>query len=291
MSEGGAVRAAVRRHGTLAFVALTLALSWGWWAFAYAAVGAGELSMALILPGGFGPPVAAGIVTWAAGGSVRTWAGQALRWRVAPRWYLLAVALPALVAVAGVGAGLAAAGGPLDAAVVPGRLSAFLVGLVVLTLVGGGQEEFGWRGFALPRLQARYGALAASVVVGVVWAVWHLPLFLFDAARNASGSFAVYALLVVAFSVVLTWCYNETGGSVLLAMLFHGALNASGNLVPAPVDALEEWGLAVDVGWAVAALLLAAAVVVWAGADTLSRGGSPAVAGPAAPEEPEALSP
>jgi len=101
--------------------------------------------------------------------------------------------------------------------------------LFVLVL-GGGQEELGWRGVALPRLQAACGGTVASLVIGVVWAVWHLPLFAIPASSQYGQAFLPYAVAVLASSVVLTWLFNATGGSVLLAMVFHASVNASSSL-------------------------------------------------------------
>jgi membrane protease YdiL (CAAX protease family) len=265
----------VCRHQTATFVVLTLALSWGWWMLGTALLGTDELSRGLVIPGAFGPPVAAGLVTWMAGDSVRTWGRQALDWRVHPRWYLVAVGLPSVVVLAGVGGALALAGGPIDLSVLPQRLPLFALSFVIATLIGGGQEELGWRGFALPRLQERYGALTASLIVGVAWAVWHVPLFALDAPRNQTGNFLLYTVLVLGLSVLLTWQYNSTGGSVLLAMLLHGGINASGNFLPMPIAAAADWPLVTDAGMIVGVWAAALAVLVWSQPTTLSRHGLP----------------
>lgn len=265
----------LRRNPTASFFVLTCALSWGWWTVAAFGLSDGTLGRALAIPGAFGPPIAAAVMTWASGDSLRGWATQVVDWRVAPRWYLVAVGLPAAFVLVGVGGTLAAAGGPLDLSVVPGRLAFFAVSFVVAFFVGGGQEELGWRGFALPRLQETYSAVSASLVIGAVWALWHLPLFLLDAPRNQTGDFLLYAALVVGFSVLLTWCYNSTGGSVLLAMCLHAGVNASGNLLPAPTSAIDKWPLAIDAGMIVGVWLAVLAVVGWTSLGSLSRYGVP----------------
>ena len=97
--------------------------------------------------------------------------------------------------------------------------------LLILTLTDGLGEELAWRGFALPRLLTRYNALVASVVLGVIWALWHLPLLWTDG--NGMFDQPVWLLLldVTAKSVLFTWVFLHTRGSVLIAMLFHGATN------------------------------------------------------------------
>lgn len=88
-------------------------------------------------------------------------------------------------------------------------------------------EEVGWRGFALPRLQARRSALAAALIVGVVWALWHLPLFAFAGGLSAKGIGGVLGWLfsILTGSILMTFLFNQSGGSVLAVALFHGVLD------------------------------------------------------------------
>ena len=96
-------------------------------------------------------------------------------------------------------------------------------------------EEPGWRGFALPRLQRRYGALKASLIVGLGWAMWHAMMFVLQ--RASPGQFVLLTMHIVAGSVVFGWFYNRTRGSLLLAILLHlGAhLNNPTHALPARV--------------------------------------------------------
>lgn len=251
-------------HRTLAFVGLTLALSWAWW-FGAATLTDGGLSKALVLPGGFGPPVAALAVAWATGDFDKL-LGRIRRVRVGRRWYAVALALPP-VAMAGATLLYAGVGGPVSVDRLGSVLPAYPVLVVALALVGGGQEEVGWRGYALPKLQATHGPLLASLAVGVAWAVWHAPLFVLGGAPSASGSFPLYLGTVLAFSVVFTWLFNRSGGSVPLAMLLHGGVNAGGSVIPVPPDAVGEWGLAVDASIAVAFGLVALGLLALSGTD------------------------
>jgi membrane protease YdiL (CAAX protease family) len=110
----------------------------------------------------------------------------------------------------------------------------------------------------LPRLSARFGLGAASVIVGILWASWHLPLFFNPAGGDTYGqSFPLYLLQVTAVSVAMAWLYWRTGGSLLLVMLFHAAINNTKDIVPSAVpgatDALSF--TASLVGWLTVALL------------------------------------
>jgi len=110
-------------------------------------------------------------------------------------------------------------------------IAVFLEFLRGFFMTGGINEESGWRGFALPRLQARYSVLASLLIVGVLWALWHLPYDL--APENWGGSlawFLEYRLFWrVVFGVILTWSYNRTNGSLLAPVLFHPVMNTFGN--------------------------------------------------------------
>ena len=110
----------------------------------------------------------------------------------------------------------------------------------ILIFFGGGPlgEEPGWRGFALPRMQTRYGALNGALLLGVVWAFWHLPDFLTSAQGGGPGTgwsnfftnLPIFVVMVVTISIVMTWVYNHTQGSLFIAILLHASINTSGIL-------------------------------------------------------------
>jgi len=97
------------------------------------------------------------------------------------------------------------------------------LGVVVFVMVLG--EEIGWRGFALPTLQARFGPLGASIAVGIIWAAWHFPLFFMSGMPQYQSPFAAYVIYTIALSTILTFLALHTAGSVVIATLFHGAVN------------------------------------------------------------------
>ncbi len=118
-------------------------------------------------------------------------------------------------------------------------------------------EEIGWRGFALPRLSDRMGLPAASVVLGVLWAAWHIPLFFSTAGDTYGQSFPVYLVGVTALSVVLAWLYWRSGGSLILTMFAHAAINNTKDIVPSvstPSD--SPWNLSASpIAWIAAGVL------------------------------------
>lgn len=194
--------------------------------------------------GGFGPPVGAAIVTWAAGGDLRAWFSQIFEWRVGANWWAIAIGLPLLILA--VGSGLfVLLGGPIDLQSLPFP-GIYLFVMAWGIVWGGGQEELGWRGFMLPVLQEQYSALTASLLIGVAWAGWHLPLFL--NANLEHGSWALsqqlnWVVTILAGSVLWTWMYNNTGGSVLVVAVFHAGINAMGVYHPADLEVLAPGGI------------------------------------------------
>jgi membrane protease YdiL (CAAX protease family) len=151
-------------------------------------------------------------------------ARRLVRWRVPARWYAAAVGLPLALATVATGIGAAASGAAhlgetlsLSAAV---SYLLYGIGLFLLT------EEAAWRGFALPRLMTRLSPLAAALVLGVVWAGWHLPTFLLGSESDSAIPYGGFTVLTVATSVITAWLYLGSGGSVLLCALFHAVVDA-----------------------------------------------------------------
>jgi membrane protease YdiL (CAAX protease family) len=173
-------------------------------------------------------------------------------WRMAGRWWaLLLLGMPAVFYA---GAVLTGDVGdfPFDPwyGVLPALIPAFFIGPI---------EELGWRGVALPLLQRRFAPLWASLIVGVVAALWHTPAFLMSGTKQAAWSFGPFFLGVVAISVILTAMFNASRGSLLVAALFHAIMNG-----PAWPDAQP---------WDMLGFVLVAVVVVWFNRDNmLTRG-------------------
>lgn len=138
-------------------------------------------------------------------------------------------------------------------------------------LGGGLGEELGWRGFALPRLQKIYPPLTASFTVGLFWGLWHLPDFWLSPERQRD-SVPLFLLTIVALSVLYTWVYNRTGGSLLLVALLH----ASGNATSASLDFMMPQAAAGPVTQSLLLLLLWLVVLVVALKGGRHLGRSPA---------------
>jgi len=141
--------------------------------------------------------------------------------------------------------------------------SGYGIGIVFTAIVAaifGGLlgEEIGWRGYALPRLTDRLGKAGASVLLGLVWAGWHLPVFFIPGMDQSGQSLPVYILQVTALSVAMAWLYWHTRGSLLLAVLMHTAINQTKDIVPSRVvdGAGNPWGLSHSpVAWLTVLLL------------------------------------
>ena len=194
--------------------------------------------------GGFGPPVGAAIVLWASGGSLRQWIGQMFDWRIGANWWALALGLPLLLLTVG-SLLFVLAGGPIDLTSFESPFI-YLFALAWGTVWGGGQEDLGWRGFMLPLLQDRYSAFVSSLLVGVAWTGWHLPLFLNPTTTHGGWPLSqqlIWVVSILAGSVLWTWMYNSTGGSVLAVAVFHAGVNAMGIYHPADTTAMAPGGV------------------------------------------------
>ncbi|WP_049981135.1 CPBP family intramembrane glutamic endopeptidase [Halolamina rubra] len=274
------IRSWIDRHRLITFVAIAYAFTWTiQGTLAYSGMEASWTHSILIGLGGFGPPIGAATVVWASGGSLGTWIGQMFKWRIGAKWWALALGLPLLILVLGV-ALFVVAGGPIDLTGLESPLI-YLFAMAWGTVWGGGQEDLGWRGFMLPILQDSYSALTSSVIVGVTWAAWHLPLFL-NATTTHGGwprsQQLLWMVSILAGSILWTWMYNSTGGSVLAVAVFHAGVNSMGIYHPADPDALvpngvpDPWlNLLAEVTGAIPLVLIAVVLVVVYGPGRLAN--------------------
>ncbi|MFB9661051.1 CPBP family intramembrane glutamic endopeptidase [Glycomyces mayteni] len=232
-AERGPLARAVAARPLLSFFVLSFAPS-----FAYELVVILVLRLPLV-PWMFaapfiGPFAAAFAVTAACEGrdGVRALLRDLWRWRVGGRWYaLVLLGLPALLMLCVLPLpGAAAAFGP-----VPREVPAWVLGFALVLVVGGPLgEEPGWRNFATPRLQERFGPVRGTLVLGVLWGLWHLPLFMIEGYNHAGGGlgatvlpYLVFLGFTVAIAFPFTWLYNRTGGSGPLAVLAHTFFNVT----------------------------------------------------------------
>jgi membrane protease YdiL (CAAX protease family) len=191
----------------------------------------------------YGPTLAALIATALIGGQAGVGAllRRLVQWRVGLHWYLLVLFGPPLVTLAGASVWL---GGRTVEALMDGWPMIFTrylpYALTIVLIVTPLGEEPGWRGFALPRLQQRYGGLWGTVILGIVWSAWHLPNTLFG-GYTALG-FSLFMLSTFATAFIYTWVYNHTHGSLLLMLLLHSALNTNSNLIIRLLPAFDRPG-------------------------------------------------
>jgi uncharacterized protein len=268
----------VQKYPLLTFYVLAFGLTWVF--MISDALGShGILPFRLPIPAlilmGYMPTVAALLVTgWTKGrDGIRALLRKLLIVRVGIGWYLFAIfGFAALAALAVTAYNLSGNGPalPLLSKSAPHlvwwqAILAIVPMFIVIGLING--EELAWRGFALPRFQASYNALTSSVIVGILWTLFHLPLF-FTAtgSSQADMSFVSFLVSTVSLSILYAWMCNNTRGSVFMAYLFHASANTWTTIFS--VDHSNHF-----VDWAVSGLLLLAAliVVVIAGAVNLSR--------------------
>ena len=207
------VRAFLARYDLVVFYVIACLVTWSLASLV-------SVSYALVMLALFGPAFAAVVASFARGGAsaVRELLRRAFIWRIDVKWYAAAFVIPFLHVLAALG---------LERAL--GRPAPFDIGdfsttsLILGVLVVG--EELGWRGYLLPRLLERHSAVIASLMVGVLWGLWHLSVFLTPAFPHSERSFPLFLLATTVYSVWFTWLFLRTRGSVVLATLFHAALN------------------------------------------------------------------
>ena len=240
---------------TLLFFVLTFAITWTSWT---AARSFPALQVPLLYLGVFAPAFVALALTAQRERSAGVLAllRRLVEWRVGARWYLFAFGYMAAIKLTVAVIHRVAVGAWPRFGDEPWFLMiAATIGSVVL----GGQtgEEIGWRGYALPRLAARFGFAGASVILGVIWACWHLPLFFFPGADTNGQSFPLYVIQVTAISVAIAWLYVNAKGSLLLTMLLHSAINNTKDIVPSAVPgATNPWAFSTSpVSWLTVVLL------------------------------------
>jgi membrane protease YdiL (CAAX protease family) len=263
----------MRRHSLLCYFLIAFALTWacellmfGILHIPFSSSVLWPLILTLVGPTA-GAFLMTGITQGAAG--IRQLLRRYVLWHVSVSWYLVALlAVPTLFL--------------LPYLFQPGALSAFrLPGLsfwvdylivFLLTLVFGGPlgEEPGWRGFALPRHEQYSGPLVGTLLLGVLWALWHVPLFLLVPGYNGAGTgflgilipFVAFTVMVTAYSVMFTWVFNNTRGSILLAIVLHASINTAPAMLPSLFPSLKVnslFGVSTLLVWIVVALVIIAA--------------------------------
>jgi len=223
----------------LPFFVLTFAITWPCF------FGAAELSLqpetlnswtrairlSLLLVGTFAPAIASLSLTFYKSGStgLSKLFGRILQPDIELRWYAFAVGFMAVIKIGVLFIHRAAFG--TWPQISYAAIAAFLPALMISTPIQSG-EELGWRGYALPRLVEDLGFARASVLLGLIWGIWHMPLFFVAGMDHFGQSFPLFALGTTALSVAMTFLYSRTEGSLLLMMLMHSAVNQTVGILP-----------------------------------------------------------
>jgi membrane protease YdiL (CAAX protease family) len=271
----------LKRYPVLAGFILMFACTWP--IDLWAAANSHGLLLSLPIPPilplfvGYGFVVASLIMT----GIISGWAGirallrQFLVWRVGLPWYGVVLFGFAVIDLAAIALHVLLGGAvpdftqPFARQIVGPSFNLWVaLPLFFLIQVFTNGEEIGWRGYALPKLQARHGALIASLIIGVIWAFWHVPKFL-TAGSAQDYSFWLYLLDTIALAILFTWVYNNTKSSLLLVTLFHAALNTSAvflPIIPAAIGDVRPTLIAIGLH-----CLAAIIVVIVTGPARLSR--------------------
>ena len=248
----------LKKNPVPAFFILTFVFAWSIW------LPLGFLipeNPYLSLPGAWAPTVSAVILTGLTDGKegIRKFWKRFLHWRVGLRWYLIVLFGIACIAYLAIGAGTYF-GIPAPALSLPNglpreMLPVFLPVIFLINIFMGGPlaEDIGWRGYILPKMREGMTALHASILIGVIWAFWHLPYFIFPTWRAAVGNvrFLWFLLLTTSWSVLFAWVYVNTE-SILMPVLFHAAINttlgtlgvlgqSNGDLIPLMLNTLFTW--------------------------------------------------
>lgn len=265
--SSGKFRGLMQRHALVCYFVMAYSFSWlAWIPYVLAQDGLGLLPVRLtqfgLLPGAYLGPILAGFlmtaVTEGKPGVARL-RRRLVQWREGWQWYLFAICGFPIIIVAGflTQPGAEAATHP----VLPQLILFFPLLLLMEIFTSGLAEEPGWRGFALPRLQLQYGPLLGSIILGILWQCWHLPLYLTDWGGGAGWLEICEAIIGnIGLTIVITWVFNHTRESLLIAILMHATLDAFGSdsaLFLFSMQWEQKYGnMALLIGFGVVALVL-----------------------------------
>jgi len=222
-----------------------------------------------------GPTISAIIITYLSDGrkGLATLLKGLKQWRIRLKWYLFALLLyPAIMLVSAVIIVLFGGKFPPIFEKMPSLIPIFLI----LTVQAGIGEEIGWRGYATPHLQKRFSGLTACLIVSVIWTAWHLPLFWMPGGLQADmwkevgfiASVVFYGIHLTASSIIFTWSYNSTGGSLLMPIFLHGSANTAAWLFSA--NDIPQFGIMPLALLTVMGVVIAILILIFAGKDLKS---------------------
>jgi len=197
-----------------------------------------EYSTVVVIIGAFAPLMAAITLVVREDGwkGTKTFFGQALDFHIKPVYLVLALALPLLIHLIAhylalaVGLDVAKTLFPTDISIAPIVLA--IPYFFLMLVLGGGQEEFGWRGYAQEPLQEKIGVIPASLVIGVIWGIWHLPLWFMAGDLHSAYSFLAFVMMTTSISIIYAWLYNSSGKKLIVVIFFHAMSNTAAPLLP-----------------------------------------------------------
>jgi len=195
-------------------------------------------SIVVVIIGAFAPLLAAITLVVQEEGwkGTRVFFRQALDIHIKPVFLVVALALPILIHVIAhylalaVGLDVAKTLFPTEVPVSPIILA--IPYFFLMLVIGGGQEEFGWRGYAQEPLQEKIGVIRASLVIGVIWGIWHLPLWFMSGDLHSAYSFLAFVMMTTSISIMYAWLYNSSGKKLIVVIVFHAMSNTAAPLLP-----------------------------------------------------------
>ena len=195
-------------------------------------------STVVVIIGAFAPLMAAITLVVREEGwkGMREFFGQALDFHIKPVYLVLALALPLLIHLIAhylalaVGLDVAKTLFPTEISVAPIVLA--IPYFILMLVLGGGQEEFGWRGYAQEPLQEKIGVIPASLVIGLIWGIWHLPLWFMAGDLHSAYSFLAFVMMTTSISIMYAWLYNSSGKKLIVVIFFHAMSNTAAPLLP-----------------------------------------------------------
>ncbi len=207
------------------FVFVTFGISWLIWLPAILFVSE-EYKLFFLLPGSFGPFIAAIVFVRKYEGKerFRNWFKDLFRFRIPLFWYIFpAILLPLAMALLHHGLYLLLGGSSGFTLDQPWHL--YFLNLIATSLIGGGNEEPGWRGYLTPKLLVRFSPIITCIGVGIIWTLWHLPLYFLESWSGNDQPVYLFVLYAVPLSLILTWLYYQSGGSIIPVILLHSSTN------------------------------------------------------------------
>jgi len=243
----------VKRYPLIAYFILVFGIEW------LLVIGLASLipPMIALLIGSWLPNVVGILITTIAGGrtALSELFHKVILWRLPFKWYLASILIPPAIAFLTIGIYWLA--GYSIAVFAP--LSQLPLIILMCVFTGAMGEELGWRGTALPRLQARWNALTSSLILGVLWGLYHIPSFLLSGLPLKDAPLIPFMLGALGLTVLVSWTFNHTSGSLIVVFLYHFAFNFILNVTGIPSDSALFWLL----GWVCIVFAVIVVILDW----------------------------